>query len=297
MRQSFGQSTREVKTNSQDSSNSMNLTTLLPSDSSLPDALASLALMLSLSVAWWITGRALKARDNLSEQVARRWTANVRNALILIALVGLLMIWAPQLRTFALSVTAVAVAIVIATKELLLCISGSAFRTFTRAYTIGDIVQIGDHRGEVLDISLLSTQMQETDNREGSIRSTNRTVMVPHSLLFSQPARVLAKNENSAEHKFSLVFETESNLFALRKELESLAAEALAENLGLGSQSATGTPTISLQTTDLGRVRVEVSIRTSPRAAEQSESAITEALGSFVFSRPKRNGSKKSSTD
>lgn len=275
----------------------MNISTLMPSESSLPDAIASLALLVSLFVAWWITGRALKARDNMPEQVARRWTANLRNALILIALVGLLMIWAPQLRTFALSVTAVAVAIVIATKELILCISGSAFRTFTRAYTIGDIVQIGDHRGEVLDINLLSTHMRETDTREGSIRSRGRTVMVPHSLLFSQPVRVLAKDGSSAEHTFSMVFETEINLFARRNELESLAAEALKEELSSGSQSAQGAPTISLQTTELGRVRVEMSFTTTPQLAERAERAITEAMGSYVFSLSQHSGSKKISID
>lgn len=261
----------------------MNLPLPTISQSSLPDALASVALLSTLVVVWWATGRTLKARDNLTPQIARRWTANVRNGLILIAIIGLLMIWAPQLRTFALSVTAVAVAIVIATKELILCLSGSAFRTFTRAYTIGDIVQIGEHRGEVLDISLLSTRMRETDRREGSIRPLKQAVIIPHSLLFSQPARVLARNGTAAQHGFDLVFEGRYDLLVRREELAECAARALAQCTGNASGDAADRPMIGLSTTELGRVRVEVSIKTTPEQAADAEAAIIHAIGSLVI--------------
>lgn len=266
----------------------MNLPIPLSPESSAPDALASVALLSTLALAWLITGRALRSRDDLSAQVARRWTANVRNALILIAIVGLLLIWAPQLRTFALSVTAVAVAIVIATKELILCLSGSAFRTFTRAYSIGDIVQIGSHRGEVVDISLLSTTLRETEQREGSIQATTNTAIIPHSLLFSQSIRMLGRGGDTSEHQFSLIFDKPFNIFDHRHELEQIAKSALFE----ASDSSSATPAkdqqppkIAIGTTDLGRIRVQIAVQASPEQAAEIENAITIAIGSFVFSK------------
>jgi len=251
----------------------------VPPESSLPDVLASVALLTTLLAAWLITGRAFKAKDNLPQQAARRWTANVRNALLLIAVVGLLMIWAPQLRTFALSLTAVAVAIVVATKELLLCLSGSAFRTFTRAYSIGDIVEIGSHRGEVIDINLLSTRLREMDRREGSIRPVDRSVVLPHSLLFMQPAMILARDGQRPVHAFALVFETEADLFAQLGEIEARANGALRE---AGASEAQAD--LAISTTDLGRTRLQFEIAALPEDAAALERSIAVAVGSFVLS-------------
>ncbi|QIQ86776.1 MAG: mechanosensitive ion channel [Erythrobacter sp.] len=253
----------------------------LPPESSLPDVLASIALLAALLAAWAITGRALKAKGDLSQQVARRWTANVRNALLLVAVVGLLMIWAPQLRTFALSLTAVAVAIVVATKELILCLSGSAFRTFTRAYSIGDIVEIGDNRGEVLDINLLSTRLRALDGREGSLRFSGNSVVVPHSLLFTQPARILAREGSPTRHGFALVFETKADLFSRLDEIRERAAAALRTGDGEADE-----PAVAIATTDLGRTRLEFEIATRPEDAGRLEQAIAVAVGGFVLALP-----------
>lgn len=263
----------------------MTLDPLLPPQSSMPDVLASIALISTLLVAWWLTGRALRSKDDLTPQVARRWTANVRNGLVLVAIVGLLMIWAPQLRTFALSVTAVAVAIVIATKELILCLSGSAFRTFTRAYTIGDLIEIGEHRGEVVDISLLSTRIRAVDARAGSIRASRQSVMIPHSLLFSQPARVLSKGGSTAEHVFTLTFETGFDLFSRHGELEEAAAAAMTEAGFAPTTGDQSRPRIAFMTSDIGRIRLEVSVGAAPGDAGAIENAITTAIGSFVYSK------------
>lgn len=251
----------------------------------MPDILASLALLSTLLVAWRIANQTLQARKELSKQVSRRWSANVRNTLLLIAMIGLIMIWAPQLRTFALSLTAVAVAIVVAFKELLLCLSGAALRTLTRAYAIGDFIEINGIRGEVVDISLLATRLREI-NRRGSSTLPRLTVF-PHSLMFTHPVRVLAHEGTLAEHGFALVFETKVDLFCRRDELTRTAISAWKKET---SQAATGKPmtldglSTSVSTTDLGRIKVEISYRTQPEHASAVEHAIAAGVGSFVFS-------------
>ena len=116
-------------------------------------------MLIVLMIAGWVVRRAVRALDALPPQVVRRSNANVRNGLLL-ASVGLMMNWEPQLRTLALSLKAIAVAVVVATRELLLCLSGSALRTFISAYAIGDYVEIGAFKGEVIDISLLATRLR-----------------------------------------------------------------------------------------------------------------------------------------
>lgn len=259
------------------------------------DALASFALVTFLLALWLLARRALRGRGNLTPPVVRRWTANLRNLLVVIGLLALILIWAPQLRTFALSLTAVAVALVIATKELILCLSGSAFRTFTRAYSVGDYVELGGIRGEVMDHNLLATRLEEFEDRDGSFVRTGRNVIVPHSLLFTSPSRVEADVEGRVRHVFQLTFEPAFNLFAEVAAMESAAREAQANcEAGQKARSSeresrqTGdvpAAQISVGTTDVGKYRLKVTVFARAGLVQQTENAITCVLANHIHRR------------
>ncbi|SMQ74777.1 Mechanosensitive ion channel [Altererythrobacter xiamenensis] len=264
----------------------------IPSAFYTSDAFASASLLLVLLAARLIAGRTLRRRDDLTEQVARRWTANFRNLLLLIAVIGLVMIWAPQLRTFALSLTAVAVAIVVATKELILCLSGAALRTFTRAFSVGDMIEIGTTKGEVLDLNLLATRLQEFESREGSIVPTGRVVTLPYSLLFSSPAKVLPHGGRAIEHAFEMTFEPDVDVFALRQQLMQAAEEALAQNSG--NEECTGPIEgqasrcdINFGTSEIGKYRLEIVLTGPLRNPRSAENAVACAIGSLFHSQRK----------
>jgi len=104
-----------------------------------------------------------------STELRRRWLVQTRNGLLLLLLFGLIMIWGEELRTLALSVVAIAVAFVIATKELILCITGSVLKTGAGSFNIGDRIQIKDFRGDVIDQNLLATTILEVG--PGKIRA------------------------------------------------------------------------------------------------------------------------------
>lgn len=258
----------------------------LPSTFFNSDVLASACLLLGLLASRMIAGRALLRRDDITEKVARWWTANVRNVLILVAVVGLIMIWAPQLRTFALSLTAVAVAIVVATKELILCLSGAALRTFTRAFSVGDIIEVGATKGEVLDLNLLATQLREFESIDGSVVPTGRIVTLPYSLLFSSPAKVLPHSRASIEHAFTMTFEPDVNLFSRVHELRAIAVEALAKTVATEGNSSSSQVTaercdIELGTSDIGKYRLRITLH-GAREPRSAENAVACAIGAFI---------------
>ncbi len=109
-----------------------------PVGAASPDLVASGLLLLVLWVARTIVVKLIRLRSDLPAHVIRRWVATTRNVFLFLLLLGLVLIWAPQLRTFALSLAAVAVALVVATKEMILCVSGSLLRASTRAFSVGD---------------------------------------------------------------------------------------------------------------------------------------------------------------
>ncbi|MBO6766761.1 MULTISPECIES: mechanosensitive ion channel family protein [unclassified Erythrobacter] len=240
------------------------------------DTVASIALVLSLVLMQLLIARAFRQRETMPDQVRRRWVSSSRNALILIGLVGLIMIWAPQLRTFALSLTAVAVALVIATKEILLCLSGSMLRAFTRAYVVGDIVEIGTFRGEVLDYDLLVTRLREFENPEGSMIFSGAEVNLPHSMLFTSPVRVLPARENRPVHRIEMIFEAHTNVYSRREEIERVIKGSI-ETLPDAALVS-----VLFATTDIGKQRIvaEISARTDDLSI--AENAVICSVGNLV---------------
>ncbi len=256
--------------------------------------LASATLLAALFVIRFLAGRALK-RGEFPPLVVRRWTASLRNVLILVAIIGLVMIWAPQLRTFALSLTAFAVASVIAMKELIMCFSGSALRTLSRAYSVGDYIEIGGKRGEVMDFNLLVTRLREFEKQDGSFNRTGKEIILPHSLLLSSPVRVEGHAGARVQHVFSMTFEPDANLFAERAAIEAAALEAYANTAAGQSKRQRGAPaasraegdhppsiTVNVGTSDIGKYRLEVIFYSKPELAGDAERAIASRIGDLV---------------
>lgn len=123
----------------------------------------------------------------LSVETRRRWAVNLRNGLLFLFILGMIFIWAPQLQTFAVSVFAVAVAFVLATKQIIDCLSGSALRVLTKAYSLGDRIEIGSIRGNVVDHNALTTTVLEIGPGQTSHQYTGRAMVIPNSFIFDHP--------------------------------------------------------------------------------------------------------------
>lgn len=132
--------------------------------------------------------RAILRRDALEPDMKRRWLVSVRNATFLLFLMGITLIWAREIQTVALSMVAIAAALVLATREMILCLLGSLYRTSTNAYSIGDRIEINGLKGQVIDTDLLSTTLIESNQAVAHKGTVGRLVTIPNSLLLSHPA-------------------------------------------------------------------------------------------------------------
>ncbi|MGJ8641639.1 MAG: mechanosensitive ion channel domain-containing protein [Opitutaceae bacterium] len=143
-------------------------------------------ILISLLLLMQVTGsRWVNAREFKSKTYRRRWIAGLRNLRLLILIVGLTLIWATELRTAAISAVAIMAALVIGTKELIMCFLGSIVKAGSDAFSLGDRIRIGDIEGDVLDQNLLSTQLQEVVDGQYS----GRLVSLPNSLFLNQAVR------------------------------------------------------------------------------------------------------------
>jgi small-conductance mechanosensitive channel len=134
-----------------------------------------------LAVRTFLTATVLRLSPQ-SEQ-RRRWVVNVRNTSILLIVLGLAALWVEAVESFWTVVIALGVGFVIATKELLMCATGSFLRAAANTYSIGDRIEIGHFRGDVIDLNLFTTTLLEVGPGANLHMRTGRTIVFPNSKL------------------------------------------------------------------------------------------------------------------
>src|ERR1700681_3050512 len=83
--------------------------------------------------------------------------------------------------SFALGVAGAGVAV--ALQDVLASIAGAVAIGFSKLYTVGDRVQIGDTRGDVIDIGLLRTTLMEVGSWVGRDLYSGRIVRIPNNVV------------------------------------------------------------------------------------------------------------------
>ncbi|STQ91629.1 mechanosensitive ion channel family protein [Iodobacter fluviatilis] len=151
------------------------------------DAIISAVFIISLMICRSLIRSAILRRHDLGPEVRRRWVVYLRNCSLGVFALGMIFIWGHEIQTFAVSLVAIAAAIVLATKEMILCMLGSIFRSSSNAFAVGDRVEIGGIRGQVIDMNLVSTTLMESSHASHRQGTVGRGVTVPNSLLLSQP--------------------------------------------------------------------------------------------------------------
>jgi len=179
----------------------------------------SLFLLLIVFVLRILTRRYI-LKSVTSQDLRRKWIVQSRNGLILLFILGMVFIWGAELRTFALSVVALAAALVIATKELILCITGSILKSAASSFNLGDRIQIKDYRGDVIDQNLLATTILEVGPGKLSQQRTGRITVIPNALFLSEPLINESFTHDYVLHVFTVPFKREENWKAAQKAIQ-----------------------------------------------------------------------------
>lgn len=155
----------------------------------------------------------------------RSWMSRTKNGAFAITSLVLFALWQSEINQFALSVTAIAVAIVVASKEIILCFTGSIQRASSRSFRVGDWIEVGKITGEVIDHNMMATVIQEIDLHHGQYHYTGKTVTLPNSMFFTYAVKNLNFMKRYVYHNFSIVVPDFVNLYPLLDELENKIEE------------------------------------------------------------------------
>ncbi|WP_159455756.1 mechanosensitive ion channel domain-containing protein [Pseudobacteriovorax antillogorgiicola] len=147
----------------------------------------------------------------------------------MLILLGSITIWSNELQTAAVTLLAIAAALVIATKELILCIMGSLWRFSTKAYDVGDRIEVGAFRGDVFQYNMFSTKLYEIGPGKDHHQFTGRMIELPNSLLLNTPVINESKTGPYVLHVFRVPFRKSEDWKGAAKLILGMAIEECSE--------------------------------------------------------------------
>lgn len=145
----------------------------------------TLIVFLTILVIRLLIVRLIKGKSESLDKDQRRWINKINNGATSLFLIFMVFLWAPQLQTFALSMTALAMAFVWSTKELWMCITGGFLKTTTKPFDVGDWIEVDGQIGEVIKVTALACVVEEVIFIDNSCRFSGRILNIPNSKFLS----------------------------------------------------------------------------------------------------------------
>jgi|ERR1700693_1072339 small-conductance mechanosensitive channel len=131
--------------------------------------------------------------------------------------------------SFAIGVVGAGVAV--ALQDVVASIAGAFSIGFSKLYTVGDRIQIGDTRGDVIDIGLLRTTLMETGNWVSKDLYNGRIVRIPNSTVLKGTVFNYSQGFQFLWDEIKLLFTTTSDCHYAREMLMRVARESIGEYL------------------------------------------------------------------
>src|SRR6202167_4285452 len=131
--------------------------------------------------------------------------------------------------SFALGVVGAGVAV--ALQDVLASFAGAFSIGFSKLYAVGDRVQIGKTRGDVIDIGLLRTTLLETGNWVSGDLYNGRIVRIPNSAVLKGSVFNYSQGFRFVWDEIKIPFTTISDCQFAREMLLRVAKEAIGEYL------------------------------------------------------------------
>jgi len=176
-------------------------------------------------IALWIVWRRV-------EDIRQRYRWQKITAYIVVP-IGILIvgrIWFEGFTSIATFLGLVSAGIAIALKDLLVNLAGWGFILWRRPLEVGDRIQIGEHRGDVIDIRIFQFTLLEIGNWVHADQSTGRVIHVPNGKVLTDYTANYSKGFQYIWNELPVLVTFESN-WKRAKEILAEIAERHAAHL------------------------------------------------------------------
>ncbi len=146
-------------------------------------------------------------------------------------LVFLAFVFEDRLGRLSFAIGVVGAGVAVALQDVLASFAGAFSIGFSKLYAVGDRVQIGDTRGDVIDIGLLRTTLMETGSWVSGDLYNGRIARIPNSIVLKGSVFNYSKGFRFIWDEIKVLFTNTSDCQFAREMLLQVAKEATGEYL------------------------------------------------------------------
>ncbi|MCB0391905.1 MAG: mechanosensitive ion channel [Bdellovibrionales bacterium] len=139
-------------------------------------------------IKWSIYGRITQSHS-LSKIEKVNIKKNINSYLLVALFFILIFIWFTQLQSLLVSFVAVAAALVLATKEIIMCVTGGILISISDHFKRGDRIEVDGLRGFVIQKNLTTTKLLEIGPEINSQQTTGKIITIPNSLMLNKAVK------------------------------------------------------------------------------------------------------------
>ena len=189
--------------------------------------ISTLILLVGVWVLQYLANKAIDKQDSWASEERQRWKFHTRGIRLTLLCLGLATIWAAELKALAFSLVAFIAAIIIATKELILCVLGGILLFLDKSFSIGDRIEVGTFKGDVISQSLLTTKILEVGPGKLFNQYTGRELSIPNSIFLASSVLNETSPNKYALHSFQIAFAREIPWKGIEEQIISKANELI----------------------------------------------------------------------
>ncbi len=130
---------------------------------------------------------------------------------VMAILVLVILFWLETVASFAVAISIVGAGLVVALQDVIVCFAGWLLIIFKRPFSVGDRVEIGSVKGDVIDVRMFQTALLEVGNWVGAEQSTGRVVHIPNSSVFKEKVFNYTKGFEFIWNEIKIAVTFESN--------------------------------------------------------------------------------------
>lgn len=203
-----------------------------------PDHQTKLLYSLLILVVFWIIRYAvLKIVWRLTDDPKTRYTwkrtVSFTVGFLILVLIGA--VWIDAISQFGAFLGLLTAGLAIALKDPLTNIAGWIFILTRKPFTLGDRIQIGEHKGDVIDIRLFQFTILEIGNWVNAEQSTGRIIHLPNGTIFTGSQANYTSGFKYIWNEISVLVTFESQ-WELAKEILTQIVREHAESLSEDAQ-------------------------------------------------------------